>query len=152
MAPRCVAATVAPDACIKHMCAGSPDAISLHLQVIADYCKYADNMIGRWYVKPDGHANPSVRTVLKPLLNLFHGERNGKRWKAAVDQYLLNHPSTKTLTEVMDGTLLILDDDVLDAPPASIETPFPLFTAAQTGDWPPQEVPVSQLSLCAAEQ
>lgn len=121
------------------------------MQVIDDYCKYADNMIGRWYVKKDGYANPSVRTVLKPLLNLFHGERKGKRWKTTIDQYLLKNPSTRKLSEVMAATLPILDDEVLDAPPASITSPFKPFSGAQTGDWPPKAVPSEAGVACVPE-
>lgn len=123
-----------------------------YLQVIDDYCKYADNMIGRWYVKKDGYRNPSARTVLKPLLNLFHGEKKGKKWKAAVDQYLLQHPNSKTLSDVMHATLPILDDEVLDAPPSNITSPFEPFSAAQTGDWPPESVPCEPAPcVCAPE-
>jgi hypothetical protein len=124
----------------------------LCLQVIEDYCKYADNMIGRWYVKEDGYANPSTRVLLKPLLNLFHGERKGKRWKTAVDQYLLKNPETRSVSDVMHNTLPIIDDEVLDAPPSSIQSPFAAFTASQTGTWPPDAVPSQRASvLCAPE-
>lgn len=37
-------------------------------------------MVGRWHVKDDGHRDPSVRTLLRPILNLFHGEQNCKKW------------------------------------------------------------------------
>lgn len=48
-------------------------------QVLEQYCQYADGMHGRWAVKEDGHAEPSVRTMIKPLLNLFHGEKGSKK-------------------------------------------------------------------------
>ncbi|PNH12168.1 Ankyrin repeat domain-containing protein [Tetrabaena socialis] len=56
--------------------------------VIQRYLEYAEPMLGRWCVKADGHADPSVRTLMRPLLNLFHGEAGSKRWKAEVDAVL----------------------------------------------------------------
>jgi hypothetical protein len=59
-----------------------------------------------------------VRTLIRPVLNLFHGERGGKRWKQAVDEALrTRHPAT--VSELMDATLSQVPDDVLDAPPRS---------------------------------
>ena len=52
--------------------------------VLRRYAEYADAMVGRWEVKPDGHASPSVRTLFKPLLGMFHKVPRGKRWRAAV--------------------------------------------------------------------
>jgi hypothetical protein len=40
---------------------------------------------GRWQVKADGHQDPNIRLLVKPLLNLFHGDKGGRRWKNAVD-------------------------------------------------------------------
>ena len=31
--------------------------------------------MGHWAVKADGHCDPSVRTLMRPILNLFHGEK-----------------------------------------------------------------------------
>jgi len=36
-------------------------------------------------VKADGHQDPNIRLLVKPLLNLFHGDKGGRRWKNAVD-------------------------------------------------------------------
>lgn len=55
------------------------------MQVLEEYAKYGDAMIGRWQIKPDGSKSPNVRAVFKPLLNMFHSERGSKRWKQAVD-------------------------------------------------------------------
>ena len=111
------------------------------MQVIADYCKYADAMLGRWFIKEDGYKSPSLRVLIKPLLNLFHGERKSKRWKAEVDKALLSKPPPKDVSEVMQQTLHVLDDSVLDSPPAAATPAFELFTAEQTGEWPPPEMP-----------
>ncbi|KXZ44463.1 hypothetical protein GPECTOR_67g303 [Gonium pectorale] len=87
--------------------------------VIARYREYAEPMVGRWHVKADGHADPSVRTLMRPLLNLFHGEPGCKRWKAAVDDVLKAGPHT--FGEVLDRTLHLVPDHVLDAPPRTPE-------------------------------
>jgi len=84
-------------------------------QVLAEYCQYADAMLGRWAVKGDGHMEPGVRTMIKPLLNLFHGEKGSKKWKNEVDGILKANPAT--LREVLDRSLHCLPDEVLDAPP-----------------------------------
>ncbi|GFR50100.1 hypothetical protein Agub_g12245, partial [Astrephomene gubernaculifera] len=96
--------------------------------VIQRYREYAEPMVGRWFVKPDGHADPSIRTLMRPLLNLFHGEPGCKRWKNAVDEVLRAGPSS--FGEVLDRTLHIIPDHVLDAPPRQPDLaslpPFPL--------------------------
>jgi len=62
--------------------------------------------------------DPNIRTIIKPLLNLFHGERGGKRWKNAVDIALRTmHPSS--LRELIEATISHIPDAVLDAPPRS---------------------------------
>jgi hypothetical protein len=59
-----------------------------------------------------------VRAIIKPLLNLFHGEHGGKRWKNAIDIALRTiHP--KTVTELIEATISQIPDEVLDAPPRS---------------------------------
>ncbi|KAG2489249.1 hypothetical protein HYH03_012269 [Edaphochlamys debaryana] len=84
-------------------------------EVIAAYREYAESMHGRWSVKADGHHDPSVRTLMRPLLNLFHGEGGCKRWKAAVDEVL--KAGAGSIGEVLDATLPFLSAEVLDAPP-----------------------------------
>lgn len=91
--------------------------------MLRDYARYADSQVGRWQVKEDGHRDPSVRTLMKPILNLFHGEPGSKKWKNAVDGILKDNPST--LSEVLDRSLHLLSDEVLDAPPRQLTTPLP---------------------------
>ena len=110
-------------------------------QVIERYCEYADPMLGHWFVKDDGHKSPSLRVLVKPLLNLFHGERKNKRWKTEIDRVLLEKPPPQSVSEVMRRTLHILDVDVLDAPPEAAEPAQELFAAEATGEWPPVDVP-----------
>jgi hypothetical protein len=59
----------------------------------------------RWRTRDDGSRDPNIRTIIKPLLNLFHGERGGKRWKNAVDIALRTlHP--KSVTELIEVSTL----------------------------------------------
>jgi hypothetical protein len=83
-------------------------------QVLEQYGKYADAMIGKWLVRDNGQKNPNVRTVFKPLLNMFHGERGSKRWKQAVDG---KFKTATSVSELLKDTLECFPDDVLDAPP-----------------------------------
>lgn len=73
---------------------------SLHAQVLEDYAVYGDSVLGKWFVRPNGQKNPNVRTVFKPLLNMFHGERGSKRWKQAVDTKFKTATSISGLIKV----------------------------------------------------
>ncbi|GLI67721.1 hypothetical protein VaNZ11_011921 [Volvox africanus] len=105
--------------------------------VIERYRQYAESMVGRWAIKPDGHADPSIRTLMKPLLNLFHGEPGCKRWKNTVDELLRSGPSS--FGEVLDRSLHHIPDHVLDAkprqpdlaalPPFELDTQLPAHTS-----------------------
>lgn len=83
-------------------------------QVFEEYAKYGDAMVGKWFTKGNGQKNPNVRTVFKPLLNLFHGERGSKRWKQAVDT---KFKTATTVSGLLQDTLMSFPDEVLDAPP-----------------------------------
>lgn len=110
-------------------------------QVIEAYCRYADAMVGHWSTKDDGYQTPSLRVLLKPLYNIFHGERGGRRWKAAMDETLRTDSSIKTLSELVNCTLDHVDCAALDAPPCTVNSTFAPFTAQQTGSWPPDDIP-----------
>lgn len=86
-------------------------------QVLEEYTEYADAMVGKFYVKPDGHKVPSVRTMVKPLLGMFAGEPRGKKWRAAVDAAL---KTAESVSEVMEKTLWVLKPETLDAPPKMV--------------------------------
>jgi tRNA-dihydrouridine synthase A len=86
-------------------------------EVLEAYAKYADDMIGRWNVKEDGHRYPSVRILTKPLLSMFHNAPRGKKWRAAVDCVL---KTATSVSEVLDKTLDVLIPEVLDAPPTEL--------------------------------
>lgn len=70
----------------------------------------------RWQVKEDGHRDPSLRALVKPLLNLFHGDRGNKAWKNAIDVELRTK-QFNNMSELMAVVLPVVPDDVLDAPP-----------------------------------
>ncbi|KAK9818858.1 hypothetical protein WJX74_002305 [Apatococcus lobatus] len=96
-------------------------------QVLRDYCKYADSVIGKWAKGPEskGHVSPNVRAVAKPLLGMFMGQRGSRRWKQAMDEAFRRNPAT--LTQLLDETLHHIPEDVLDAPPKS-RSSLPAFT------------------------
>ena len=83
-------------------------------QVLQAYATYADEMVGSWVVKADGYRAPSVRTLVKPLLGMFHQVPRGKKWRAAVDGALRTAGS---VSEVLEKTLHVLLPETLDAPP-----------------------------------
>ncbi len=56
--------------------------------------EYADAVVGRFGMKPDGSKTPNVRTVARPLLNLFVGEPSGRKWRRMLDVALLKKPAT----------------------------------------------------------
>lgn len=68
---------------------------------------------------------PSLRTLIKPVLNLFHGERHGRKWKAFIDQEL---KTSQNLKDLLQRTLPIIPDEVLDLPPGSGEDQEGTFT------------------------
>lgn len=59
----------------------------------------------------------SVRVVVKPLLNLFHGEPKGKKFRRAIDEGLRDGLG---LREIIERACSVLSDTVLDAPPPSM--------------------------------
>lgn len=74
--------------------------------------------VSRWQIKDDGYHDPNIRVLVKPVLNLFHGDRGGKRWKNAVDG-VLKDGGLKSVTELFEKTLAQIPDEILDAPPRS---------------------------------
>lgn len=122
-----------------------------YVQIIEAYCRYADAMVGRWSIQADGYQTPSLRALLKPLYNIFHGERGGRKWKAAMDERLRLDSSIATLSELIQSTLHHVDPAALDAAPCTVVTTFQPFAAAQTGSWPPDDLPPVKLASPATE-
>jgi tRNA-dihydrouridine synthase A len=81
--------------------------------VVKRYLEYAE-------LEMDASGAPA-RALVRPLLNLFTGEPNGKRFRRIIDEGLKN--PHKRVTEVVSQALRILADDVLDRPPPSLWPP-----------------------------
>lgn len=93
------AAFHAPWACLSDADAavfGAPrNAAASRREVLQKYAEYGDGVLGRFGSKEGGAVRyPSVRTVAKPLLGLFHGSPGGRRWRNVLDQELLKKPAT----------------------------------------------------------
>jgi tRNA-dihydrouridine synthase A len=83
------------------------------------YAAYADETIGRYGTAKDGYRIPSVRHMMHPIQNLFHGCANNKAWRRLVEEDLQKRaklPDT-TVRSVLDATLVAISDEDLDAPP-----------------------------------
>eukprot|EP00850_Spirogloea_muscicola_P010402 SM000061S19229 [mRNA] locus=s61:277211:281484:- [translate_table: standard] len=91
---------------------GMPNRASSRRQVLEEYAAYADCALHTL-----GPNNPSLHTLIKPLLGLFYGERGARQWRRAVDSALRY---AKTISELLKETLRVLPDDVLDAPPGIV--------------------------------
>lgn len=83
-------------------------------QVLEDYAAFADSMHGRWGTTPDGTKKPNLRVLMKPIINLFHGEPGCKKWKRMVDEHI---KTSHTISELLQKTLVALPDRVLEAAP-----------------------------------
>ena len=83
------------------------------------YVEYADDTIGRYGTAKDGYRIPSVRHMMHPIQNLFHGCANNKMWRRLVDEELQKRskkPDT-TVRSILEATLGVIEDEDLDAPP-----------------------------------
>ena len=78
--------------------------------VLRDYIAYAENEIEL--------TGCSIRAVVKPLLQLFHGEPNGKIYRRVIDE-CLRDPAL-SVGDIIYRASSVLSDDVLDAPPPSV--------------------------------
>ena len=62
--------------------------IASRSQVLQQYAAFADSQLGRWQRRGDGSMSPNARLMTMPLLQLFHAEPGGNKWKSAVDASL----------------------------------------------------------------
>lgn len=69
-------------------------------QVLEAYMAYGDSMIGRWEMKEDGWRSPGVRALIRPIMGLFHGAPNVRKWKQSVDAALKTATSVSGLLKV----------------------------------------------------
>ena len=103
------------------------NALLCPLQVLRDYALLCDRLLQKWAV--DGRKLPSLRTLVKPVLNLFHGEKHGRKWKAMIDQEL---KTATSLSELFDKSLIVLPDEVLNSRPEDMaQGEIPAFTTEQ---------------------
>ena len=83
------------------------------------YVEYADATVGRFGTAKDGYRVPSVRHMMHPIQNLFHGCANNKAWRRLVDEELqqrAKRPET-TVRSILEATLGVINDEDLDSPP-----------------------------------
>ncbi|CAK8575365.1 unnamed protein product [Lathyrus sativus] len=86
---------------------GAPSCGLTRRQVLEKYLVYGDSVIGKY-----GH-KPTVRDVVKPLLNLFHSEPGNGQWKRNADAAFRNCTTMKSFFE---ETLEAIPGSVLDSP------------------------------------
>lgn len=96
-------------------------------QVVEEYVKYCtmqENLEDE-----DGagwRRRPTARALIKPLYNLFAGERGGKNWRRRLDEGLkdFKHSGSKEnhlrVEDMILMSLRAIPEDVLDAPPPDI--------------------------------
>ena len=72
-------------------------------QVLEEYAKHGAAAIGKWFVRDSRQKNPNVRTVFKPLLNMFHGARGSKHWKQLIDAKFKTAASVSQMLEVISS-------------------------------------------------
>ena len=82
--------------------------------MLKDYAAFADAMHGKWGTAADGTRKPTLRVLMKPIINLFHGEPGCKRWKRSVDEHI---KGSNSISQLLEKTLGALSDRVLDAAP-----------------------------------
>lgn len=85
-----------------------PDYSRTRRRVLEEYAQYAENEITE--------SGCSVRAVVRPVLNLFAGEKNGKRFRREIDTCLREKIS---VSELLKRASAMLPDEVLDALPLS---------------------------------
>lgn len=106
--------------CLKdadtHVYGAKTNGVSSRRELLQKYVGYADQTIGQWGTKKDGYKVPGLRHLVKPILNLFHGEPGGKKWKREIDRMISD---ARTMSELMENTLHVVPDHVLDAGPST---------------------------------
>ncbi|CAN6440268.1 unnamed protein product [Victoria cruziana] len=87
---------------------GMPSMALSRRQIIEKYQAYSDSVIGKY-----GPNRPSLRLVVKPLLNIFHSEPGNSLWKCKIDAAIRR---CKTMKSLLKETLEAIPDSILDAP------------------------------------
>ncbi|CAM6090776.1 unnamed protein product [Calypogeia fissa] len=100
---------------------GEKDPGLTRRQIVEKYAAYADARCGKY-----GPKRPNIRTLMKPLLHLFHAEQGASTWRRAVDE-ALSVKKLMTIKSILEETLKVIPDSVLDAappPPENLPDPF----------------------------
>ncbi|XP_019412853.1 PREDICTED: uncharacterized protein LOC109325144 [Lupinus angustifolius] len=90
---------------------GEPSTGLTRRQVLEKYQYYGDSVLRKY-----GH-RPTVRDIVKPLLNLFHSAPGNGLWKRKADAAFRNCTTIKSFFE---ETLDAIPDSVLDSPVAEL--------------------------------
>ncbi|CAI8611578.1 unnamed protein product [Vicia faba] len=120
---------------------GAPSCGLTRRQVLEKYIVYGDSVLGKY-----GH-KPTVRDVVKPLLNLFHSAPGNGQWKRNADAAFRN---CTTITSFFEETLEAIPDSVLDSP---VTEPSPsrtdLFANVDSLLPPPYRTSEEAIVICA---
>ena len=95
-------------------------------RLVNRYAEYADRV-------EEEEGKRARRALLKPVLGLFYGERNGKLYKSTLDKLVLDKSNSIGMG-VMVAALHCLSDEVLElTAPTMLNVPAGLGTGAGTG-------------------
>ncbi|XP_024516790.1 uncharacterized protein LOC9656735 isoform X1 [Selaginella moellendorffii] len=124
------------DSCIY----GMPERRITRRQVLREYEEYAESVIGKY-----GNNKPGIRVLVKPVANLFHGEKGSSRWRQAIDEHVRH---AKSFSELLEKTMAVLPDSVLDTP-----VPYEVSAEESTlliGSLPPSPSSTSKVLVSTA--
>lgn len=102
-------------------------------QVLLDYAAIADSRIGSGGKDKKGNSHPSFRVLVKPILNIFHGEAGCKKFKQGIDRHV-NRVSS--ITELLVTCMNEVPNEVLDAPPKEYQESESFATGGLPPPWP----------------
>ncbi|RDX97423.1 dusA [Mucuna pruriens] len=88
---------------------GTPSCGLTRRQVLEKYLAYGDSVLGKY------GRRPTMRDIVKPLLNLFHSEPGNGLWKRKADAAFKN---CMTIESFFEETLVAIPNSVLDSPVA----------------------------------
>ncbi|XP_020973859.1 uncharacterized protein LOC107629698 isoform X1 [Arachis ipaensis] len=126
---------------------GAPRSGLTRRQVLKKYQVYGDSVLGKY-----GH-KPTVRDIVKPLLNLFHSAPGNGLWKRKADaafRSCTNSCAIQTIESFFEETLVAIPDLVLDS--SAVEPPpgrGDLFANIDSLLPPPYRTREEEIVLCA---
>ncbi|RYR69411.1 hypothetical protein Ahy_A03g015957 isoform A [Arachis hypogaea] len=126
---------------------GAPRSGLTRRQVLKKYQVYGDSVLGKY-----GH-KPTVRDIVKPLLNLFHSAPGNGLWKRKADaafRSCTNSCAIQTIESFFEETLVAIPDSVLDS--SAVEPPpgrGDLFANIDSLLPPPYRTREEEIVLCA---